>query len=297
LPIAPAIILKLIREFNQHDLIAVHYPFPLADIGLLFCFSRKPLIIHWHSNIVAQRYLRWLVAPFSFLMLWRARAIVVTDQAMVNNSLLLRMFSKKCQRIPYGIESLPDRHEQTAVPEYLVMVGRHVSYKGMNVAMHALLHCDARLRIIGDGPLFSRHQQLARELGLEDRVEFIRYADDTMVSDSIAKSLGLVVSSNLESEAFALVQLEAMRLGKPVINTNLKSAVPTVARDNREGITVEPNDPVQLGRAMQRLVSDHDLAERLGTAGRARFQAQFESTSFKKAISDLYQSIQQSHGA
>lgn len=291
LPIAPSIITRLSASFKKYDLIAIHYPFPLADAGLLLCFGRTPCIIHWHSNIVAQRYLRWLVAPFSLLMFLRSSAIVVTDPSMIENSLWLRLFKRKCRIIPYGIEAPSNDDNQFDTPPYLVLVGRHVSYKGMDVALRALLYCDTEIKIIGDGPLFNRHQQLALDLGIANRVEFVRYANDNEVNRFIAASAGLVVASNLESEAFALVQLEAMRLGKPVINTALKSAVPTVARHELEAITVMPNDPQQLGLAMQKLVDDRDLAIRLGQAARTRFHAKYHAHTFRDALSKLYLSI------
>jgi glycosyltransferase involved in cell wall biosynthesis len=293
MPIAPSLVLKLIREFKKHQLIAIHYPFPLADLGTLFCLSRVPIVVHWHSNIVAQRYLRWLVAPITLLMLIRASAIVVTDPAMLKNSFWLRLFKKKIRFIPYGIEQLNTTVTPLAEAPFFVLVGRHVSYKGMDIAMRALQHCQARLKIIGNGPLFDRHEQLAADLALGQRIEFIRYADDVELNNQLANSIGLVVSSNLESEAFALVQLEAMRIGKPVINTSLNSSVPSVARNEIEALTVPPNDALALGLAMQKLLDQPTLAQNLGAAGKQRFEARFLARQFRDAVNALYKSVMQ----
>ena len=291
LPFAPNLVFTLMREARNYDVVAVHYPFPLAYIGLSLNLSRKPIVVHWHSNIVAQRNLRWLVIPFTWVLLIRASAIVVTHRAMIANSVLLKIFRKKVIVVPYGIKSLNQAVSLTKARPYLVVVGRQVAYKGIDVAIRALQHCNARLRIIGDGPLFERHEQLAANLGVSARIKFIRHADDQEVIAQIAQSSGLVLSSTSENEAFALVQLEAMRLAKPVINTNLKSTVPHVARHKQEGLTVSPNNPSELANAMQQLLDEPNFAAKLGNAGKLRFETMFSVDAFGVAMEHLYRSV------
>lgn len=156
MPIAPSLISKVVTKTSQHNLIALHYPFPLAELALLCSFSGTPIIVHWHSDIIAQRKLKWIVAPLTFLILLRAKAIVATSEKMIDNSFWLRRFSKKVQLIPYGMESVtPSRSLPLAPNGYFALIGRHVSYKGIDVAIRALKYCNARLYIVGDGPLLS----------------------------------------------------------------------------------------------------------------------------------------------
>lgn len=301
LPVAPSLVLKFISLYKKTDLIAVHYPFPLAELALVFCWQRKPLVVHWHSNVVAQKYLRWLVAPLTFFMLRRATTIIATSSNMVHNSTWLKRFEHKVKLIPYGIPSaIPARVSAgdsdqamrvTTAEPYFCLIGRHVSYKGFDIAIQALAHCSARIVIIGDGPLVDRHQLMVGQYQLNDRVQFIQQLDDAKLADILHTSVALVLSSNSHNEAFALVQLEAMRQGKAIINTDLKSSVPWVARHQQEAITVPPNEPKELAKAMTRLLDEPALANRLGKAGRARFLSHFSAETFSQRTNQAYQGL------
>lgn len=294
LPVAPTLMSKIVELSRQAQLIAVHYPFPLADLSLLFAFRAPPIVMHWHSNIVAQKKLKWLVAPLTYVMMMRANAIVATSTQMIEHSSLLRRFRKKVHIIPYGLPPAP-RENVTAIADepffqqgYFILVGRHVSYKGIDIAIRALKETSARLVIVGNGPLFDQHKKLANELGLEKRISFKPNCSDDDVVALLRNANALVVSSVLENEAFALVQLEAMRLAKAVINTNLASSVPLVARDQREALTVEPGNVSALAQAIQQLDSDPAMAKRLGKNGLQRFNQRFTADKFGKEINKLY---------
>jgi len=292
MPLAPSLIPMSMRRFRQQDLIAIHYPFPLAEVALLFCFSSPPIVVHWHSNIVAQRKLRWLVVPFTYLMLIRAKAIVITSNAMLENSRMLKFFDKKTRIFPYGVEKIHVSPASSLLEKpYFVLIGRHVSYKGIDIAINALQHTELTLIIIGDGPLFERHKKLAEDIQVADRVVFVQRASDREVSKLLQNSIALVTASNQENEAFALVQLEAMRLRKSIINTSLKSSVPWVARHMQEAITVPPNDVCALTDAMQLLSNDQVLCERLGKNGWQRYLEEFTAQTFADKSRALYLDI------
>src|SRR5205814_697475 len=77
--------------------------------------------------------------------------------------------------------------------------------------------------------------------------------------------------SNARSEAFGLVQVEAMASGCPVINTAIPgSGVAWVSRHDESGLTVPMNDPLALARAARRLLDEPGLRERLASGGRER---------------------------
>ena len=292
LPIAPMLIPRYWKESRKADIIVVHYPFPLADFAAAFCPFFTPIIVHWHSDVVAQPKLKWLVAPFTYLLLLRSKSIVVTSERMAAASWWLKKFRKKVVLIPYGTQSIqfPSRKDIPFESFYL-MVGRHVSYKGFDVAIKAMQFHDQNMVIIGHGPLLGKHQELSEALGVSDRIVFVTDATDEDIAGYMQHCLGFLFPSVMPNEAFGVVQIEAMSRRKPIINTALSSSVPWVARNGKEAITVNPGDVSALATAITELVDNPKLAEKLGSNGHLRYEELFTMSKFTLAIEDLYASI------
>ena len=81
--------------------------------------------------------------------------------------------------------------------------------------------------------------------------------------------------STARAEQFGLVQLEAMHCAKPVVATRLGTGVEYVTLDEVTGLLVEPNDEAALAQALNRLLGDSALSQRLGAAGRVRVEQEF----------------------
>lgn len=292
MPIALSMLGETRRRAKASDLLLVHYPFPLADLALALTFKLPPLVVFWHSNIVAQKKLKWLTYPFVLLTLWRATTIVATSERMIENSSLLKRFRRKVRIIPYGLPALKARKIALREQEkYFILIGRHVSYKGIDIAIEAMKHVDAQLIVVGDGPLFERHKLSVDTLNMTDKVSFVKDADDDQLIDLISGSLALILPSVMPNEAFALVQLEAMRLKKPIVNTWLPSTVPIIARDQQEGLTVKPSDPQALAQAMFAIQSNREWAKELGENGYRRFNDVYSEQRFKHNIDALFDEL------
>lgn len=95
----------------------------------------------------------------------------------------------------------------------------------------------------------------------------------------------------MRSEAFGIVQLEAMACGKPVINTQLDSGVTFVSPHGVSGLTVPPADSVALGQAIDQLLNQLDRRNELGAGGRKRVANQFTVEAMVRGTSDLYQEV------
>ena len=97
-----------------------------------------------------------------------------------------------------------------------------VYYKGFEYLVRAMKAVRGHLLIIGDGPLRTKLERMAAESGVIDRISFLgRVSQDEMVGYYHAADV-FVLPSVARSEAFGIVQLEAMACGKPVVNTRAR---------------------------------------------------------------------------
>jgi rhamnosyl/mannosyltransferase len=225
-------------------------------------------------------------------MLKRADKIVVSSPGLLTHSILLKQHEKKIEIIPFGVRDLdfaiPDQRE---IRTRLLSVGRHVHYKGYDVLLKAIVDIECDLTIIGSGPLLEVHKQLAEDLGVSNKVEFKEGLDDTQVEQEILCTDVFVLPSRLPSEAFALVQIEALRAGKPVINTSLESGVPWVAKHENEALTVSPDSKQELRDAISSLLTDDAIYEKLSRGARQRYLKDFTLEKFLQKTESFYTSL------
>lgn len=170
----------------------------------------------------------------------------------------------------------------------LLFVGRLCYYKGVEYLIEAMAHVDANLVIIGDGELRSELEERTVELSIAHRVFFLGRCSDDELRVWYRLCDLFVLPSVEPSEAFALVQVEAMAAGKPVINTNLPSGVPFVSLHGKTGLTVEPRNSSQLADAINRILSDEDLAREFSINARERVLELFTVDRMLDSIYSLY---------
>lgn len=80
-----------------------------------------------------------------------------------------------------------------------------------------------------------------------------------------------------------------MAAGLPIVNTHLATTVPLVARQDREALTVPPNDPHALSQALNSILDEPALAQRLGEAGRQRAKNEFDQAVFRTRMAAIYE--------
>jgi glycosyltransferase involved in cell wall biosynthesis len=169
-------------------------------------------------------------------------------------------------------------------------VGRMTPEKNPTGFLAAARHAvrsfpDAQFLFIGDGRERTRLELLAREWGLEQNVQFLGFRQDM---PNVYASLDLLVLPSLD-EGLPMAILECMAAGTPVIATRV-GAVEKLVRNEETGLLLAPGDQEALNQAVVRLLSDRDLARRLGKAGQDLVNREFSSDAMARNYLDLYRS-------
>lgn len=277
-PLNPGLAGVLRRELARRpDVLHLHLPNPLAAAVCLGLrrdptLARLPLAVWYHADITRQRLGAKLVAPVVRACLREADGIAVSSQALRDHSPVLAPFRDKVAVIPFGIAGSPWARIEPRRDGPLVFVGRLVRYKGVSVLLEALAKVpEAALDVVGDGPLEGTLREQAERLGLNGRVRFLGPKDGAGIAERLGHARALVLPSIDRSEAFGLVQLEAMAAGVAVICTDLPTGVREVGLPGRTCLQAVPGDVDSLAAAVSAVWNDPGLAGRLGDAGRRRY--------------------------
>ncbi|MBL0161926.1 MAG: glycosyltransferase [Bryobacterales bacterium] len=292
-PVSPTMALELRR--TNADIVHLHFPNPAAAVAVLASGYRGPLVVTHQSDIVGKERLRRLTDPFVAEVMERASVVIATSRRYALSSAELRPYLRKCRVVPLGIPVPPTflpaggAGNESDAPPSVLAVGRLVPYKGFEFLIRAMVHVDARLTIVGTGPLHARLQSLIDSNRLTDRVRLLGYVEDLA---PLYRAADVVVMPSItRAEAFGLVQLEAMSYGKPVINTDLDSGVPEVSLHGETGLTVPPSDVRALSDAISLLLQDHHLRGRLGAAAAVRFRAEFVAERMAARTAGIYREV------
>jgi len=167
-----------------------------------------------------------------------------------------------------------------------ISVGRLAKIKNHEMmirAFRATEDANSRLLLVGDGPERARLEALARELGLENRIEFLGFRHD--IAELLAISDAFLISS--DHEGLSIAVLEAMRAGLPVIGT-LVGGMPETIQHGRTGLLVPKGDVDAMARAMRSLLASPDMRARLGSEGRRYLEAEFSIESMVSRYEQVY---------
>ena len=128
-----------------------------------------------------------------------------------------------------------------------------------------------------------RLQELARQLGIQDRVIFTGFRQDVFQLMAIFDIF--VLPSLLEG--FGIVLLEAMALGKPVVGTDV-GGIPEIINNGLNGFLVEPRNPQQLANKISELLCNDTLRKRMGQNGIRKVNDRFNIERTVREIERVY---------
>jgi glycosyltransferase involved in cell wall biosynthesis len=224
-----------------------------------------PAIVSGYRSLRPRRHERWL-SPLSRRILCNARAVE-------------RLLVERCGVPPQRIAVVPAAvdTERFAIdsagdvpPPLVLSVGRLVREKNPLTLVEAFARVaermpEARLELVGKGPLRSAVERRIRDEALESRVTLVGGATDVRPHLRRARVFALASTSDAAPNAV----LEAMAMAVPVVATRV-GGVPELVAHGETGLLVEPGDAPALAEALVALLTDPQRARAMGAAARER---------------------------
>jgi glycosyltransferase involved in cell wall biosynthesis len=193
-----------------------------------------------------------------------ARTIVVPSAYLAELARGWGLDARRVHVIPNAAPPVGGAEPEALEPNTFVFAGRLTRQKSLGTALAALERVpEARLLVVGDGPEQAELERLAAGAALDGRAFFAGARPRAGVLSALAGAHAMLLSSDWENLPHAAV--EALALGTPVVATAV-GGVPEVVRHDVNGLLVRPGDPAGLAEAMQRLVSEPGLRDRLAAA-------------------------------
>ena len=177
------------------------------------------------------------------------------------------------------LASLPFRPSDTPF-ETVIAVGRLEKYKGFDYLVRAVAELNTRgikcrLQFVGDGTERSNLENLAKDLGVSDRVTFRGWLVPRAIPDAMTQAALLVHPSPDLGDGVPNVIKESMAVGTPVVASRV-AGIPELLGDGRYGLLVPPKDVKALADGIATLLRNSCLREQFAKAARAHVEKQFD---------------------
>lgn len=299
--IAPSMIFKLMGIKKEYDIIHVHHPDPMACIALFLSGYKGKVVLHWHSDIVRQKTLMRLYRPFQKWLIKRADLIVGTTPIYIRESQDLQKVQHKTTYLPIGVDEmlhdpigakrLQDIYHNRKI---VFSMGRLVHYKGYSNLVKAAQYLpdDYVVIIGGAGILMPELRSLTEELGLQDKVQLLGFVRENEVPSYYTACKLFCLPSVQKTEAFGIVQIEAMSSGKPVVATKIPgSGVAWVNENGVSGLNVTPGNPQEIAEAIQAIIEDEQTYQKFAEGARKRYETNFTQEKMIEKAIDIYNGV------
>ena len=195
------------------------------------------------------------------------------------------MVQHKTASLPIGVDAMqPDKsttekiRAQYGNRKIIFSLGRLVHYKGFCHLIDAASYLDDDYVVLigGTGPLKADLENQIARLGLENKVKLLGRIDDSELPSYYDACRVFCLSSVQKTEAFAIVQIEAMSCGKPIVATKIKQSGVSWVNSHREsGLNVSTQAPEELADAIKEITKDDDVYSAYSRRAKDRYTTLF----------------------
>ncbi|MFA4891680.1 MAG: glycosyltransferase, partial [Candidatus Gracilibacteria bacterium] len=274
---------QILDEFKP-DIVHIQGHFPISRNVLKACKKNKIKIVGTNhfmpDNLTHYIPLGNTIRNFAKNLLWKGFAKIfnqlnqITTPTETAANLIRPYIKKEVKVISNGIDchrfnpNNKSDHIRTLykIPnkQNLLYVGRLDKEKNINLilkaAANALQEIDFHLTITGNGAERNNLKDLAKRLGINDKVTFTEFVPDKDLPSLYTTGTCFVIACTVELQS--LVTMEAMASGLPIIGVNAM-ALPELVHDNQNGFLFEPDDQKGLSEKIIKILSDKDLQKRM----------------------------------
>lgn len=301
--ISPQLIITLKKIANNYDIIHIHHPDPMVAVALFLSNYKRKVVLHWHSDILNQKKMLFFYKPLQKWLLKRANLVLTTSESYAKYSEYLQPYLSKTSTLPIGIEDkslfvdkelvnlIKEKHQGKSI---VFTLGRLVYYKGYEYFIEAAAHLPDNFIFLigGNGPLETSLIQKIEKLGLQSKVFLLGYISEQEALAYYAACDIFCLSSTVKTEAFAIVQLEAMLFSKPIVSTNIPgSGVPWVNENNVSGLVVDVKNPREMASAILKIIENEDIYNLFCTNSRKRYDDNFTLDKMCDKLLQFYTKI------
>lgn len=286
----PVTVIRLVRLIRKHNIDVIHTH--LSTASLLGAWAAKlagkPSVAHVHGLNTATCFKH-------------STAVIAVSEAVKRHLLAQGLDPERVHVVHNGVDLGRFRPVSTAefkqnlgyeaqIPVFGVF-GRLSDEKGQRSAIEAIFllakTCSsARLMLVGDGKNREDLVTSAQALGIAGNVDFKGFNPDVR---GLMSACDAIIVPSLK-EGFGLAAVEAMALAKPVIATDI-GGLPEIVIPNETGFLVPVNSPQQIVEAVEKLILDKSLAERMGRAGRERVEECFDLSKQIRAVFSILEGV------
>lgn len=261
------------------DLIHSHYATSFGLLGALT--GRHPLVISaWGSDIFSFPRTSFLHRKLLQWILTRADVLCSSSKIMAREMYRYIDAERTIEIIPFGVDTTrfsPPRKEDVSYPRSLkdnkvvfgVAKGLHPVY-GLDLLIEAFAQVhhhfpQTLLRIAGEGPQRGPLENLAEKLGVSEQIEWLGQIPNADVAGFYQKVDIVVIPSREES--FGVTAVEGSACARPIIASRI-GGLTEVILEGETGLLFSSESISELGEAMEQLIKDPTLRDRLGRQGR-----------------------------
>jgi glycosyltransferase involved in cell wall biosynthesis len=289
----------LVRSLRGFDVIHLHYPcIPNAELArLAAAIHRVPLVVSFHNDLLGDGVRAGFFALYqqlsARLTVRGAARLCVVSRDHYEASRLRRALAgapPKVVELPNGVDLqsfqvapvADDPRARHGIPPtaklllFVAALDRAHHFKGLGTLLQAARYLprDIRLLVVGDGDLRRLYEQQAAHFNLAERVVFAgAIAHDNL--PPYFRSADLTILPSSPPESFGLVLIESLACGTPPVASDIPG-VRTVVEHGRDGLLVEPRNPLALAEAIVRILRDDGGRREMGRRGRAKVEARYD---------------------